>query len=63
MSFGDDTTDKEATILINEYDFKINTEDGSYEKKITSMVDNGANTVTIEADTSFEIDNLKVYYS
>ncbi|MBT3324393.1 hypothetical protein HN681_03190 [archaeon] len=63
LSFGDDTTDKEATILINEYDFKINTEDGSYEKKITSMVDNGANTVTIEADTSFEIDNLKVYYS
>ncbi|MBL7051618.1 MAG: hypothetical protein ISS01_00855 [Nanoarchaeota archaeon] len=63
LSFGDDTTDKEATILINEYDFKINTEDGSYEKKITSMIDNGANTVTLEADTSFEIDNLKVYYS
>ena len=32
---------------------EINTEDGSYEKKITSMIDNGANTVTLEADTSF----------
>ena len=61
LSFSDDTSDKEASILVQEHSFSINTESDEYEKKISSYVDNGANTVTIEPETNFEIDNLKVY--
>ncbi|MDP3918480.1 MAG: hypothetical protein Q8Q35_01065, partial [Nanoarchaeota archaeon] len=63
LSFGDETSDKISTVLINDNSFRFNTEDGSYEKKITPLVDNGANSITLKPEEDFEIDNLKVYYS
>jgi hypothetical protein len=61
LSFGDDSSEKISEVLINEHSFRFNTEDGEYEKDITSMVDNGANTITLRPETTFEIDNLKAF--
>ena len=61
LTFDDDTSDKEATIHIQEYSFDFNTDALSYERKITTYVDDGANTITIEPLESFQITNLKVY--
>ncbi len=61
LTFGDDTSDKESTIYVQEYSFDINTDASGYERKITAYVDDGANTITIEPLETFEITNLKVY--
>jgi hypothetical protein len=61
LSFSDDTSEKQADVLVQEFSFSFDTESDSYEKKITAYIDNGANSITIEPDNSFEIDNLKVY--
>jgi hypothetical protein len=63
FTFGDETSEKVSKVLVNEHEFSFNTENGEYEKEITSMIDNGANTVTLQPETSFEIDNIKVYSS
>ena len=61
LSFSDDTSEKIMTVRVQENGFGVNTEDDSYEKVITSLLDNGANTITLEPDATFEIENLKVY--
>ncbi len=61
ISFADTTSDKEATVTVQEFSFNFDTESGSYEKDITAYVDNGANSLTVEPSTSFEVDNIKVY--
>ncbi|MBS3162351.1 hypothetical protein J4467_00320 [Candidatus Woesearchaeota archaeon] len=61
LTFDDDTTDKEATVYVQDYSFDFNTDAMSYERKISSYVDDGANTITIEPLESFKISNLKVY--
>ncbi len=61
MTFSDSDTLKEGTIYVQEYSFGLSTENGDYEKKISSYIDDGANTITLQATTDFEIDNLKVY--
>lgn len=61
MTFDDSSSQKEGTILVQQYSFDFNTEDGSYEKKISSYVDDGSNTITLEPASDFTIDNLKVY--
>jgi hypothetical protein len=63
FTFSDETSDKISEVLVNEHEFSFDTEDGGYEKEITSMIDNGANTVTLQPETTFEIDNIKVYSS
>ncbi|MDP3729072.1 MAG: hypothetical protein Q8R18_06515 [bacterium] len=61
MSFDDAISEKSGTILIQEYSFNFDTESNSYEKKISSYIDDGANTITLEPTADYEIDNLKVY--
>ena len=61
MTFDDSSSSKEGTILIQDYSFAFHTEDGDYEKKISSYVDDGANTITLQAGSDFTVDNLKVY--
>ena len=61
LTFDDDTSDKEATIYVQDYSFDFNTDASSYERKISTYVDDGANTITIESLESFKITNLKVY--
>lgn len=61
MSFADASSEKSGTILIQEYSFSFNTESDSYEKEISSYIDDGANTITLQPTANFEIDNLKVY--
>ncbi len=61
MTFSDSTSDKSGTIFIQEYSFNFDTEDETYEKKITSYIDDGANSITLQASEDFEIDNLKIY--
>ena len=61
LTFDDDTSDKEATIYVQDYSFDFNTDASSYERKISTYVDDGANTITIEPLESFKITNLKVY--
>ena len=61
MTFDDANDQKQGTILIQEYSFSFNTEDNTYEKKITDYIDDGANTITLEPSTDFTVDNLKVY--
>ena len=61
MSFSDAESEKSGAVLVQEYSFNFNTESDSYEKKITSYVDDGANTITLQPTADFEIDNLKIY--
>ena len=61
LTFDYDTSDKEATIYVQDYSFDFNTDASSYERKISTYVDDGANTITIEPLESFKITNLKVY--
>ena len=61
LTFADVSSQKAGTVIVQEYSFAFDTEDGSYEKEISAYVDNGANTITLQPDTSFAIDNLKVY--
>ncbi len=61
MSFSDAESEKSGTVLVQEYSFNFDTESDSYEKKISSYVDDGANTITLQPTADFEIDNLKVY--
>lgn len=61
MSFADASSEKSGTIYIQEYSFSFDTESDSYEKKISSYIDDGANTLTLQPTADFEIDNLKVY--
>ncbi len=61
LSFSDDTSEKISKVRVQEFSFNFDTESDEYEKKITSYVENGANSITLEPETSFEIDNLKVY--
>ena len=60
VSFGDDSSHKEATIYVQEYSFNINTYSTDYEKEISSYVDNGANTIKIQPSVTFDIENFKV---
>ena len=60
LSFGDDSSHKEATIYVQENSFGINTYDTDYEREISSYVDNGANTIKIQPTVTFDIENLKV---
>ena len=61
MTFDDASSEKQGTVLIQEYSFSFNTEDDSYEKKISNYIDDGSNTITLQPTTDFTIDNLKVY--
>ena len=61
MTFSDDTSEKKGTILMQEYSFSFDTESDSYEKKISSYIDDGSNRITLEPSTDFEVDSLKVY--
>ena len=61
LSFGDDTSDKTATVYVQDYSFTFDTDDDEYQKKITSYIDNGVNVINIVPSRSFEVDNLKVY--
>jgi len=61
MSFADAISEKSGSILVQEYSFNFDTESDSYEKKISTYIDDGANTITLEPTADFEIDNLKVY--
>jgi len=61
MSFSDDTSEKQATVLVQDYSFNFDTESDTYEKKITSYIDDGSNRITIQPSSSFEIDNVQVY--
>ena len=61
LTFADQDDQKAAKVLVNEHEFSFDTNDQEYERKITSMLDNGANTITLEPELSFEIDNIKVY--
>jgi len=60
LAFGDSSSRKEATILVQEHSFNIDTYDTDYSKDITSYIDDGANVIKIKPSNSFEIDNLKV---
>jgi len=52
---------KKAAISIQGNEFSIDTYSGSYEKDITSMIDNGANYIKIIPKSDFEISNFKIY--
>jgi hypothetical protein len=60
LSFGDDSSHKEATIYVQENSFGMDTYDTDYEREISSYVDNGANTIKIQPSVTFDIENLKV---
>ncbi|MBI5797650.1 hypothetical protein HZA98_01960, partial [Candidatus Woesearchaeota archaeon] len=61
MTFSPDSGEKRAAVLIQGNSFNFDTEADTYERKISSYIDDGANTITLEPSTSFIIDNLKVY--
>jgi len=61
LSFGDETLEKKSTVTVQEFSFGFDTESGSYEKKITAYLDEGVNTISVQPENNFEIDNLKVY--
>lgn len=61
MTFADAISEKSGTIYVQEYSFNFDTESDSYEKKISSYIDDGANTITLQPTANFEIDNFKVY--
>jgi hypothetical protein len=61
LSFSDETSEKAAEVLVQEFSFAFDTENNDYQKDISSMLDNGANSITIKPETSFEIDNIKVF--
>ncbi|RME54813.1 hypothetical protein D6777_02585 [Candidatus Woesearchaeota archaeon] len=51
---------KKANIIVQGETFSIDTNSGTYVRDITSLVDNGANTIKIVPLNDFEIVNLKV---
>ncbi len=61
LSFSDDTSEKTATVYVQDYSFTFDTNDDVYQKKITSYIDNGVNVINIVPSRDFEVDNLKVY--
>ncbi len=52
---------KKASVSVQENQFSFDTSSSSYTKDISSMIDNGANSIKIVPKTSFEIDSLLVY--
>lgn len=52
---------KKATFLIQGETVSMDTSSPVYERDITSLVENGANSIKIMPDTNFEISSLKVY--
>lgn len=61
LTFDDDSTEKKGSIVVQDYSFSFKTSDSSYEKDISDYIDDGANTITIKPETTFTIDNVKVY--
>jgi len=62
LSFGDDSSEKKATIYVQDYNFAFDTNDDEYEKKISSYVDSGVNVVKIVPTRDIDVDVLKVYF-
>ena len=52
---------KKAKFLVQGESFSIDTSGSAYEKDITSLVENGANSIKIVPENNFEITSLKVY--
>lgn len=52
---------KKATFLIQGETVSMDTSAATYERDITSLVENGANSIKLVPDTNFEISSLKVY--
>ncbi len=50
-----------AQITVQEKQFSINTQSTTYTKDITTMLDNGANHITLVPYTTFDLKNIKVY--
>ncbi len=61
LSFGDDSSNKQGEVLVQEYSFSFDTYEGTYEKEISEYIENGVNTLTIEPENNMNIENLKVY--
>jgi len=52
---------KKASVSVQESEFSFDTSASSYTKVITSMIDNGANTIKIVPKADFKIKSLLVY--
>ncbi|MFH0797833.1 MAG: hypothetical protein V1906_00315 [Candidatus Woesearchaeota archaeon] len=55
-----DTSHKRAKLYVQGELFNMDTSSTSYEKDISKMIDNGANSLKIEPSNNFEILNLKI---
>ncbi len=61
LKFSDKEDTKRATITVNEYQISLDTEDDSYERKISEQLERGTNYIKIIPKTNFEVSSLKVY--
>ncbi|MBM3199841.1 hypothetical protein FJZ53_02800 [Candidatus Woesearchaeota archaeon] len=52
---------KKAAVTINEYQVSFDTQEDSYERKISSYLERGTNYIKIVPKLSFEISSMKVY--
>lgn len=55
-----DTAHKRAKLYVQGEQFNMDTSSTSYEKDISKMIDNGANSIKVEPSNNFEILNLKI---
>tara|TARA_Y100000310_G_C20699289_1_gene828196 strand:+ start:2670 stop:3836 length:1167 start_codon:yes stop_codon:yes gene_type:complete len=62
LSFGDDSSEKKATVYLQDHSFSFDTTDDEYSKKISSYIDNGNNVIKLVPTRDFEITNLKITY-
>ena len=62
LSFGDDSSEKKATVYLQDYSFSFDTTDDEYSKKISSYIDNGNNVIKLVPTRDFEVTNLKITY-
>ena len=61
LSFGDDSSEKKASVYVQDYSFTFDTNDDEYQKKISSYVDSGVNVIKIVPTHDMEVEVLKVY--
>lgn len=61
LSFGDETSEKKSALTVQDYSFGFDTDEDSYQKRITAYVDEGVNTISVQPENDFVLDNVKVY--
>jgi hypothetical protein len=61
LSFSDDSSEKKASVYVQDYSFTFDTNDDEYQKKISSYVDSGVNVIKVVPTRDIDVDVLKVY--